>query len=141
MTDELFTPTIRTPTAPATPPWRPESIVYPAFFGGALAATVLGAINARRLSLGWRPVLTIVAAGLAFFAGRVVFAATVGGSTGRLGGIVAGLLTWGVVNAVQRKPFRAYLQNDWQPANLVGPGVLAVICSLTVEVLVVAVAR
>jgi len=141
MTDDLFTPTIRTPTAPATPPWRPESIVYPAFFGGALAATVLGAINAHRLSLGRGPVLAIVAAGLVLFAGRVAFAATIGGNTGRIGGIVAGLLTWGVVNAVQRKPFRAYLQNDWQPASLVGPGILAAIGSLIVEVIVIAVAR
>jgi len=112
--------------------------VYPAFFGGPLAATVLGLLNGRRLSLTRTHLMLIAVAGIAAIAARVVFVATTGGnSLGRLSGAVAGLLVWLVVNALQRRPFRAFLQNNGEPASLVWPGVLAAIgCGLAEAALI-----
>jgi hypothetical protein len=136
MTDDLFTPTIRTPSVPAVPPWRPESIVYPAFFGGALAATVLGVLNGRRLALARTQLWLIVGAGIAAVAARAVFVASTEG-LGRISGVVAGLLVWLVINTLQRRPFRAFLQNNGEPASLVGPGFLAAIgCGLAELILI-----
>ena len=42
MQDELFNPTIRARDTAGKPPWRPDSIFYPAFFGGPIAAATLG---------------------------------------------------------------------------------------------------
>lgn len=142
MTDDLFRPTIEAQPVPAERPWRPGSIVYPAFFGGPLAAAVLGILNGRRLALGRTALLAIAAAGAASIVGRLVLTAALHPDrVGRLLGSVAGLLVWMVVLAAQKRPFRAYELRDGEPANLVRPGLAAAIgCGLleiTVLVLVV----
>lgn len=141
MTDELFTPTIKSPPVPSTPPWRPDSIVYPAFFGGPLAGTVLGLINGRRLALGRSGLVLIAAVGVACFAARIVFTATVGDSTSpRFAGAVAGVLTWLVIIWLQKRPFRQFTHHDREPASLIGPGLAAAIgCGVLEAAVIVAV--
>jgi hypothetical protein len=102
--------------------------VYPAFFGGPLAATVLGVLNGRRLALDRTALLGIAGAGAAAIAGRLVLTAVLHpDSVGRLLGSVGGLLVWTVVLAVQKRPFRAYELRDGEPASLVRPGLAAAI--------------
>ncbi|MEQ4303282.1 hypothetical protein ABNF97_18150 [Plantactinospora sp. B6F1] len=128
MQDELFSPTIQERPAPAKPPWRPESILYPAFFGGPLAAAALGLLNGTRLGLSGRRLLAIGAAGLVGFGARLAVSAAVdGNSTVRLAGMVAGALVWLVVLLFQRAPFRIYTYRGGEPAGLVGPGLAAAI--------------
>jgi hypothetical protein len=143
MQDDLFKPTIREQRAPETPPWRPESILYPAFFGGPLAATTLGVINGTRLGLPGRKLLVIAAAGLAAIGGRLAVTAAVDGNSGvRLAGSVAGALVWLVVLALQRKPFRAYTFRDTEPASLTGPGIAAALgCGILEVILILVLVR
>jgi hypothetical protein len=138
--DELFRPTIETEPAPASaPPWQPDSIAYPAFFGGALAGTVLGLINGRRLGLRIGPLLCIAAAGAAAIAARALATAALDARSGtRLLGSIAGLAVWGVVLAFQKRPFRIYSARDREPASLVWPGIAAAIGCGLLEVLLVA---
>ncbi|MBE1487091.1 hypothetical protein [Plantactinospora soyae] len=128
MQDELFRPTIQERPTPGKPPWRPESILYPAFFGGPLAAATLGVLNGQRLGLSGRHLLTIGAAGLVGFGARLAISgATDGNSVVRLAGTVTGVLVWLVVLSFQRAPFRAYSYSGGEPASLVGPGLAAAI--------------
>jgi hypothetical protein len=128
MQDELFRPTIREQQAPGKPPWRPESILYPAVFGGPLAGAALGILNGRRLALSGRPLLAIGAAGLAGFGARLaVGAAADGNFPVRLAGLLTGALVWLVLLSFQRAPFRAYTYRGGEPASLVGPGFAAAI--------------
>jgi hypothetical protein len=138
--DELFRPTIETePATIGPPPWRPESIAYPAFFGGALTGTVLGLINGRRLGLRIGPLLCIAAAGAAALAGRALATAAIdAGSGARLLGSLAGLAVWAVVIYFQKRPFRIYSARDREPANLVWPGIAAAVGCGIVELLLVA---
>jgi hypothetical protein len=139
MDEELLRPTIdAAPVTGSSPPWRPDSIAYPAFFGGALAATVLGLINGRRLGVKLGPLLAIAATGIAAVVGRVLVtnAINAGGST-RVLGSAAGLAVWGVIMTVQKRPFRAFLYWGRDPASLVGPGWAAMIGCGLVETLVV----
>lgn len=137
MDDELFRPTIETEPAPlSAPAWQPDSIVYPAFFGGALAATVLGLINGRRLGLRIGPLVGIAAAGVAAIAGRALATAALDARSGlRLLGSIAGLAVWGVIMLFQKRPFRIYTARDREPASLVWPGIAAAIGCGLVEVL------
>jgi hypothetical protein len=143
LTDELFRPTIEARPAPVGRPWRPASIVYPAFFGGPLAAVVLGLLNGRRLALGRTALLGIAAAGAAGVAGRLMLTAVVHPhSVGRLLGGLAGLLVWLSVLAAQKRPFRAYELRGGEPAGLVGPGLAAVAgCGLLEVAVLVLVVR
>jgi hypothetical protein len=125
MQDDLFRPTIRERPVPGAPPWRPQSIAYPAFFGGPLAGAVLGVLNGRRLALPGRHLLAIAGAGLACFGVRLAIGVKAGESSMRLSGAVAGLLVWVVVLALQRKAFRATQIRGVKPANLFGPGLAA----------------
>ncbi|WP_250034847.1 hypothetical protein [Paractinoplanes maris] len=143
MHDDLFSPTIREQPAPGRPPWRPESIVYPAFFGGPLAAATLGVLNGRRLALPTGHLLAIAGAGLAGFAARaVVEGFTDGNSPTRLAGTVTGLLVWLVVLSLQRRPFRVVALRGHGPARLLGPGFAAAIgCGLLEAILLVVLVR
>ncbi|MEU8007322.1 hypothetical protein AB0B66_39695 [Catellatospora sp. NPDC049111] len=138
MNDDLFRPTITAaPVAAGDPPWRPSSIVYPAFFGGPLAVAVLGVLNARRLSLGVNQQLAVAAAGLAAVAARLAMTALLGQTQARILGTVFGLLVWGVVSMTQKKAFRAYEYGNGEPASLFGPGLAAVIgCGLLENILI-----
>jgi hypothetical protein len=125
MQDDLFRPTITARPAPGRPPWRPQSIVYPAFFAGPLAAVVLGVLNGRRLALPRWQVLAIAAAGLVGLGARLAVSAMVDDSGLRVAGVVAGLLVWLVVLWFQRRPFRAAQFGGVRPASLIGPGLAA----------------
>lgn len=126
MPDELFTPTIHERPDLRRTPWRPQSIFYPAFFGGALAAATLGIINGHRLRLPTSNLLLIGAAGLAALVARVVLFATISGDTGtRVIGALAGAAVWLVVIAVQRRPFRAFEYAGHEPSRMIGAGFAA----------------
>jgi hypothetical protein len=141
--DELFTPTIRERPVDGKRPWRPESIFYPAFFGGPLAAATLGVLNGRRLRIPLGQVLTIGVAGLAAFAGRIVVTGLLEeNSSARLAGTITGLLVWLVVLAFQRRPFRAYVYGDGEPASLTAAGFAAFLgCGLLEAIIIFAVVR
>jgi hypothetical protein len=141
--DELFTPTIRERPVGGKAPWRPESIFYPAFFGGPLAAATLGVLNGRRLGLPVARVLTIGAAGLAAFAARIVVTGALDeNSSARLTGTITGVLVWLVVLAFQRRPFRAFVYGDGEPASLTGAGFAAFLgCGLFEAIVIYALVR
>lgn len=143
MHDELFSPTIRDRPPPGKPPWRPESIVYPAFFGGPIAGAVLGVLNGRRLALPTGQLLAVAGAGLAGFAARLAVGAFADGDSGvRLSGTVAGLLVWLAVLALQRRPFRLAVLRGVDPANLIGPGLAAAVgCGLLEAALILVLVR
>jgi hypothetical protein len=143
MQDDLFRPTIAEPAPSGRPPWRPESIAYPAFFGGPLGAALLGVLNGRRLALPGRTLLLVAVAGLAGFAGRAAVTAVAGdNSVIRLAGSVTGLLVWAAVLAAERGPFRVAQLRGTEPASLVGAGFAAAIgCGLLEVVLLLAVVR
>jgi hypothetical protein len=143
MHDDLFRPTIREQPPPGKPPWRPESIVYPAFFGGPLAAATLGLLNGHRLALPAGQLAAIAGAGVAGVAARVTVGAfTEGNSPVRLAGTVCGLLVWLVVLSLQRRPFRVASLRGHGPARLIGPGFLAaIVCGLFEALLIVVLVR
>ncbi len=132
MHDELFRPTIHDRPPPGRPPWRPESIIYPAFFGGPLAAATLGVLNGRRLGLRTGPLLAIAGAGLAAIVARLVVTGLIDGNSGaRLAGSVSGIVVWLVILAFQRRPFRGFGFSGAEPDSLIGPGFAAAIgCGL-----------
>lgn len=142
MDDELFRATIQDRPRSAKPPWRPDSILYPAFFGGPTAAAVLGLINGGRLALPRARLAAVAGAAVVAFAARLAVTAWLaGGSGARLAGTVTGVLVWLVVMAVQRRPFRAY-SFDGEPARLVGPGFAAAIgCGLLEAIVIASVIR
>ena len=128
MNDELFSPTIRDQAPPAKRTWRPESIVYPAFFVGPLAAATLGVLNGRRLALPTRHLLAIAGAGVAGFGARVAVSSFVESGSGvRLAGTICGLLVWLAVLALQRRAFRVAVLRGVEPKSLILPGFLAAI--------------
>jgi hypothetical protein len=142
MHDELFRPTIRERDNSGRPAWRPDSIFYPAFFGGPIAAAALGLLNGRRLGLARGPMIAIATAGLACFAARLALSLAIDGSALRLAGAVTGVLVALVIRSVQRRPFRGFLYRGGEPANLIGPGLLAVIgCGLLEAVVILALTR
>jgi len=126
MSDDLFRPTVRERPVSGKRPWRPESIFYPAFLGGPLAAALLGVLNGRRLGLPAARVALIAAAGLAAFGLRVALSIWLGDRSGiRLAGSVTGALTWLAVIGMQWRPFRAFSYAGGEPASLVRPGIAA----------------
>jgi hypothetical protein len=141
--DDLFTPTI----APAAyearrPPWRPQSMLYPALLGGPTAVAVLALVNANRLRLPRKAALAVAGAWLAALAGRVVATLLLadGESNGpaRLIGSLAGALVWIVVSATQKSRFRTFEMRGGEPASLWWPGFAAVLLLGTVEGLAIA---
>ncbi|WP_155371544.1 hypothetical protein [Catellatospora vulcania] len=138
MNDDLFQPTIGARPVVTERPWRPSSLVYPAFFGGPLAVTMLGVLNARRLSLGRNQQLILAGAGLAAILARLAVTGLLGGQVGaRTLGTLFGLAVWGLIAATQKKAFRAYQYGDGEPASLFGPGLAAVIgCGLLENLLI-----
>lgn len=130
MADDLFRPTV---TAPPTtnPPWRVYSMIYPAFFGGALTATVLGLLNGRRLALTGRHLAAIGGAGVLVVATRFAVGIATGGRwfgvPAEFFSAAAGLLVWFVISKLQMQPFRAFELRGGDPAPLWWPGLAAVV--------------
>jgi hypothetical protein len=144
MNDDLLRPTVATgSTLPGPPPWRLESIVYPAFFGGALAATALGLVNGRRLGVRTPALVAVAVTGVLALVARVVATALiVSGSGARFLGSLAGMAVWGVIYATQKRAYRSSLQRGEEPASLVKAGFAAVLGLGLIEALIVfAIAR
>ncbi|MEH0975104.1 hypothetical protein V6U77_28640 [Micromonospora sp. CPCC 205546] len=141
--DDLFTPTI----APAAyearrPPWRPQSLIFPAVFGGPTAVTVLALVNGRRLGVSRPAHLAVLGAGLAGLIARLALTLAIfddgANRPVRLVGALAGGLVWLVASATQKRPFRAYELRSGQPASLWLPGLGAVLVLGFVEAALVA---
>lgn len=97
--DNLYEPTLADldeRPAGSDPPWRLDSQGYVAFFGGPLAAAVVGVLNGRRLGLDRDRLLAIGAIGVVGLAVAIAAYALIGfeGRTPRLLLAVAGILTY-----------------------------------------------
>lgn len=131
MADDLFTPTIAPTTDDRRPPWRPQSLVYPALLGGPTAVTVLALVNGVRLGVSRRAALAVAGTGVAALSARIAVTAWLSAAgterPGRLIGSLAGGLVWLLVAATQKSRFRAYQLRGGEPASLWGPGIAAVL--------------
>jgi hypothetical protein len=138
-------PTITDTPPPLHRPWRVDSLVYPAFFGGPLAATYLGAVNARRLGVSGRHVALILAAGAAALIAMVLVTVLVlaDASTGaqRITFSIAGVAVWGVIQLVQRRPFRVFLLRGGEPASLWAVGIAVTVGSILLQGLLLSLAN
>lgn len=141
--DDLLKPTITETAVPTERPWRVDSLVYPAFFGGPIAVTFLSALNARRLGLDGRKVALILAAGAASLTAQLLviafFLQGTSSSGQRFSFTVAGLLVYLVAWFVQRRPFRIFMLRGGEPANLWGPGIATVIGSVILQFILIAI--
>lgn len=141
--DDLLKPTIIETAAPTERPWRVDSLVYPAFFGGPIAVTFLSALNARRLGIDGRKVALIVAAGAAALTAQLLviafFLQGTASSGQRFSFTLAGLLVYLVVWLVQRRPFRIFMLRGGEPANLWGPAIATVIGSVIIQFILIAI--
>jgi hypothetical protein len=136
LNDDLFTPTVTDKASDLARPWRVDSLLYPGFFGGPLAATVLGVINGRRLGVGTRAQAAVVTAGLLAIVGRLVIITAVGQFTGtRIVIAMAGVAVWGAILLTQRRAFRGFQLTGGEPASLLWPGLAAAIGGFVVEAL------
>jgi hypothetical protein len=139
--DELLRPTLQgraARPADAPRPWRLGSIVYVAFFGGALAAAAISLLNARRLGRPASTQVAIAALGAAGFAAVLVVAALVGEDSLRIPIRVVALVAFGGMYLLQRSADRVYHyhQRDEDPyESLWGPGLAAVFTLGVVETL------
>jgi hypothetical protein len=107
--DELLRPTLTRPQKVQTPPYRVSSMGYVAFFGGVLAVTIVGLVNARRLNLTTRAQALMLIAAAVAIAGEVIAASLIGGDqTPRLIRTLAALAAFGVFYWLQRSPERVY---------------------------------
>jgi hypothetical protein len=132
--DDLFTPTVTARASDLRRPWRVDSLLYPAFFGGPLAATVLGLINGRRLGLETRAIMAVAATGLVAIAGRIAVIGVFGQLTGaRVVSALAGIAVWGAILVTQRSAFRGFQLTGGEPAGLLWPGLAAVVGGFLVE--------
>jgi hypothetical protein len=141
--DDLLKPTITETPQPLRRPWRVDSLVYPAFFGGPLAVTYVGAINARRLGVGNRQIALIVATGAAALVAQLMVVVFLLDelSTGvqRLSFSVAGIIVWSVAKLVQQRPFRIFLLRGGEPASLWGVGIGVVLASAAIELILISI--
>lgn len=135
--DDLFTPTITAETyRRRRAPWRPQSLLVPAVFGGPATVTVLALVNAGRLGADRSARLAVAGAGVAAVAVRLVLTSLF--ATDRpvlLVGALAGAAVGVVATRTQARPFRlAELRGD-EPASLWWPGLAAVVLIGSVETL------
>jgi hypothetical protein len=135
VTDDLFTPTVTARAGDLARPWRVDSLLYPAFFGGPLAGTVLGLINAYRLGVGRRGMAAIGAVGLVAVAARIALVGIIGPFSGSsVVGALAGVAVWGAIWVTQRRAFRAFQFTGGEPARLLWLGLVAAVIGLGVEI-------
>lgn len=141
MSDPLLRPTLAdAPPAGSGPaPWRPQSLVYPAFFGGALAMSVLMLVQAHRLGAGRKtPLVTAIAAvavvgSLATVLAVFLFYPEGGaersdaGRWARLGARVLTVLAWAAIDRVLRPEARLFELRREEWSSLWLPGLGAVI--------------
>ena len=92
--DDLFTPTLQGATRPSLPegarPWRLGSQFYVAFFGGPVAAALIGWRNGKRLGLTDSRLRAIAGIGIGGLLVTLLFVATVSGTDTSIRLLVAG---------------------------------------------------
>jgi hypothetical protein len=119
-------------------PWRLQSQVYVAFFGGPLAIGAIALANAFMLGMSRRAQLAIAATALLAEAAIVVLVALT--DTGAISfGVVAGLAVYGVAYLLQRSPDRVYhfhTREQEEYDGLLGAGFIAVVVAKLAEILV-----
>lgn len=132
LTGKPSSPTTGKRFATVDGPWRPTSILYPSFFGGPLAAAVLGMLNGRRLSLPRRTLVVVGLSGVACMLVRFLLTSALHehGLTPILGSLT-GAAVWVTVLVTQRRPFQEHEQQDGATGSLVRPGIAAAVgCGL-----------
>lgn len=140
MSDELLTPTIHQFTAPARQPWDVASLLYPAVFGGALAATVLGLINGYRLGVGTARQALVATVGTAVLALHIVAVVAIADRGYELLPaltVAAGMLVWSATRATQLRAERAFLLRGGESAPLWRPGLAAAVGGGLIEGLLI----
>jgi hypothetical protein len=131
--DHLFEPTLGAPRARSDSgprPWRLDSQGYVSFFGGPLAAALVGVLNGRRLGLQTPRLVWIAATGLVAFAVAAAVIAGTGSEVPRLVLIVAGVLTYVVSRRLQKpadERWRVGRSDDEAYASLWAPGLAIVV--------------
>lgn len=143
--DELFSPTIRNEPLPRPAPYRVGSNVYVGFFGGPVAASLVAAVNARRLSVRSEARRNVLLVGLVFVVLTLVVAFVVpADANARAVRLPVQLL--GAVCAVVQSRFLVSRERYWQgrgvtPASLWGFGFVAVLGAGVVNALLITLAR
>jgi hypothetical protein len=138
-TQELLRPALTGYRRTGYRPWRLQSQIYVAFFGGALAVGAIAVANAFMLGMSRRKQLAIAGVALLAEAALVVAIALTGTGPQRLGGVVAGLAAYGPLYLLQRSPDRVHhfhAREDDPYESLFGPGLVAVIVARLVEALI-----
>lgn len=134
--EDLFTPTIAPMPAPAKPPWPAPSTLYPAAFGGAVAAAAILVLNGGRLGIRAGHRLVVVGVAVAALVCRLWLLRSGLGLTGIYSISVAaeGIGVYLVAAPVHRRAFRSYqLRADAPTASLVVPGLVAVVSGWLLE--------
>lgn len=144
MSEDLLRPTIE--REPGTKsPWRLTSQLFVAFFGGALAVTAIGFVNAGRLGVEASARRLILGVGATAFAAGLVIVAllptTLNDSVIRLIMLAFALLAYAAQARLQRTHDRAFTLRGGEYASLWGPGFAAVIGCGIVQGIVVALTR
>ena len=143
--DNLYEPTLAGAVerpAGLDPPWRLGSQGYVAFFGGPLAAGVVGFLNARRLDLEDGRALAILGIGVLGLSALLLLAALFDGIADLGRGLLAvsGLACYVATRQLQKRADRRYaLLPGANEAyrSLWGPGLMIVLgCGLVSYVLV-----
>jgi hypothetical protein len=150
-TSDLLTPTLQEhrPRSPsARRPWRLGSQLYVAFFGGVIAVTAIALVNAMRLRVPGRVLLTIAGIGALGLAAVVAFIAIFFGNGGdesgptglQIGVQVISVAAWGLMFLVQRqwgRVYEMYTQHDEPHVSLLLPGLIAVLAGGALQVAIV----
>jgi hypothetical protein len=141
MHDDLLRPTIGADPDRTQPPWRLLGQTYVAFFGGAIATTVIAVLNARRLGMPARGRAILIALGVAGLV--VVIAVALWIDREQMGGgqIATRLAAAACCLAqlrVQRPLDRAFQLRGREYASLWAAGVTAAICGGIVEQFLIA---
>jgi hypothetical protein len=135
-TDDLLRPALTGYRRTGYRPWRLQSQIYVAFFGGALALGAIALANSVMLGMPRRKQLAIAGAALLAEAALVVVVALTSTGALRLGGVAAGLAAYGPAYLLQRSPDRVHhfhAREDDPYDSLFGPGLVAVIVARLVE--------
>ena len=136
---DLYAPTLdeRHDAVDIQPPWRPDSLLIPTFFGGAFTGAILYAVNARFLgrsrSVPWIA-LVFSLVGVAIVVANVAYQAEFGAPASeeavdrhrvvRFGMRLAPLIVAFLVGRTLQGRYRLYQEAD---RPLLGPGLLAVV--------------
>jgi anti-sigma factor RsiW len=137
MSDPLLRPTLQDregDNALRERPWRLHSQFWVAFFGGALAVSVIASLNSRRLGVAgdsrrWIPVIAVLGLGSAALLAVLLVTSGIG-SGARLANQVGGVVAYLPLQKIQKSADRVYHFYSDSPEDaydsLWGPGLAAV---------------